>query len=109
MSVATTEIAGAGSVIPASGELSASEINGRYGVLMRDAVSAFKDDPSYLVEMAESAALLRYKRQMWEARVEARKESRDKEQVREITMRIMHERGVHPPARSTRRKRSKAA
>lgn len=98
-----------GDITPAEKELSETEIDARYGVLMRDAVSAFKDDPSYLVEMAESAALLRYKRQMWEARVEAQKECRDKEQVRELTQRIMAERGIYPPARSNRRRRKAAA
>lgn len=52
-----------GSLLPANGELTDSEILDRYGVLMGNAVSAFKADPTYIVEMAESAASLRAKRQ----------------------------------------------
>lgn len=52
-----------GSMLPAQGELTDSEIVDRYGVLMGDAVSAFRADPTYVVEMAESAASLRAKRQ----------------------------------------------
>lgn len=51
-----------GSLIPATDELTDSEILDRYGALMWCAVSAFRQDPSYIVEMAESAASLRARR-----------------------------------------------
>jgi len=43
-------------------ELTDSEIINRYGTLMQSAVSAFRDDPSYVVEMAEASAKLRARR-----------------------------------------------
>ncbi len=98
-----------GAILPADCELSDSEISARYGVLMEDAVSAFMADPNYIVEMAESAALLRYKREMWQARTEASQETSCKETIRERTTQIMEERGIHPPIRTSKRKRERAA
>lgn len=56
-----------GVLTPALNELSDSEIDDRYGPLMQRAVSAFKQDPTYVVEMAEAAAGLRAKRQRRQA------------------------------------------
>lgn len=51
-----------GTLVPADNELAEDEINSRFGGLMQTAVSAFRQDPSYIVEMAESAAALRARR-----------------------------------------------
>lgn len=51
-----------GTLAPAQHELSDSEINKQFGSLLGAAVSAFREDPSYIVEMAESAASLRNRR-----------------------------------------------
>ena len=53
----------AGTLAPAKNELTDAEILDRYGSLMRGAVSAFREDPSYIVQMAEAAASLKMKRQ----------------------------------------------
>lgn len=47
---------------PADTELTDAEILDRYGSLMDDAVSAFREDPTYVVQMAEAAASLKQKR-----------------------------------------------
>lgn len=47
---------------PASEELTDAEILERYGTLMEGAVTAFREDPSYVVQMAEAAASLKTKR-----------------------------------------------
>lgn len=52
----------AGTLAPAKSELSDSEISKQYGSLMETAVSAFREDPSYIVQMAEAAASLKQKR-----------------------------------------------
>lgn len=44
--------------VPAQTELTDSEIVTRYGNLMQAAVSAFRSDPSYVVDMAEAAGSL---------------------------------------------------
>lgn len=98
-----------GVITPAEGELSDEEISKRYGVLMENAVSAFQADPNYIVEMAESAAQLRYKREMWQARTEAAQQTSCKEEIRELTLSKLEARGVHPPVRSSKRKRDRAA
>lgn len=51
-----------GMLLPATSELTDSEIQSQYGLLMREAVSAFRDDPAYVVSMAEAAASLRSRR-----------------------------------------------
>lgn len=57
-----------GTLAPAENELTDQEIVTKYGRLMRAAILAFREDPSYVVEMAESAASLRSRR---EARMKA--------------------------------------
>lgn len=52
-----------GTLASAGAELSDTEIIDRYGSLMEGAVSAFREDPSYIVQMAEAAASLRNKRE----------------------------------------------
>lgn len=52
-----------GTLAPAKVELTDVEILERYGSLMEGAVSAFRVDPSYIVQMAEVAASLKSKRQ----------------------------------------------
>lgn len=47
-----------GTFIPAHTELTDSEIVDRYGSLMQAAVSAFRTDPTYVVDMAEAAGSL---------------------------------------------------
>lgn len=52
-----------GTLAPADSELTDHEIHARYGLLMQQAVSAFRQDPSYIVQMGETAAALRTKRE----------------------------------------------
>lgn len=52
----------AGALTPAQDELTDSEIQTRFGSLMRSALSAFQQDPTYIVEMAETAASLKMRR-----------------------------------------------
>lgn len=50
-------------VLPtADRELTDDEILEQFGPLMRGAVSAFREDPNYLVEMSTAAAALKKKR-----------------------------------------------
>jgi hypothetical protein len=51
-----------GDIAPASTELTDREILQRYGSLMQAAVSAFREDPTYIVEMAETSASIRARR-----------------------------------------------
>lgn len=46
----------------AEAELTDAEILERFGPLMEDAHSAFRQDPSYIVQMVEASANLRQKR-----------------------------------------------
>lgn len=50
-------------MVPAQSELTDSEILDKFGSLLCDAFDAFREDPSYIVEMAESAAMLKAKRE----------------------------------------------
>lgn len=75
----------------------------RYGGLLWDAISAFGQDPSYLVDMAEAANLIEYKRKLWKAKSEALQLAKEPNEVKELTGSIMRERGVVPP-RSRRRR-----
>lgn len=52
-----------GTLAPATAELTDHEIESRYGTLMQSAVSAFREDPTYIVQMGETAAALRLKRE----------------------------------------------
>lgn len=60
--------------IPAHSELTDIEIRRDYGALIEDAVSAFQYDPSYLIDMAEHASLIAYKRALWEVRMEVQRQ-----------------------------------
>lgn len=51
-----------GVLSPASSELTDSEILTQYGSLFERAVSAFREDPTYVVEMAEASAKLQARR-----------------------------------------------
>ena len=52
----------AGTLAPSKNELTDAEILDQYGSLMEGAITAFKEDPSYIVQMAEAAASLKSKR-----------------------------------------------
>lgn len=52
----------AGALTPADKELTDQEITDRFGTLMKSAVSAFRSDPNYVVELAESAAATKKRR-----------------------------------------------
>jgi hypothetical protein len=84
-------------------ELSETQILSKHGDLLWVAVSAFGHDPAYLADMVESADLIKYKREMWNARSEASKLASCPEEVREHTARIMSERGIVPPSNKRRR------
>lgn len=79
----------------------------RYGGLVWDAVAAFGADPHYLVDMAEAANLIEYKRSLWQAKSEATQQAKEPEQVKELTGSIMRARGIVPPR--SRRRRATAA
>jgi hypothetical protein len=51
-----------GVLVEAPSELTDREILQRYGGLMQSAVVAFRQDPSYIVEMAETSASIRARR-----------------------------------------------
>lgn len=55
-------LANAGELPLATAELTDHQLQDKYGLLMREAVSAFRDDPAYVVSMAEAAASLRARR-----------------------------------------------
>ena len=98
-----------GVITPAEGELTDDEIEQRYGTLLRGAVSAFRDDPSYIIDMAESASMLRYKRELNLARQSAATQTDDKEEIAQIAQQIMEERGLFPPQRSVKKRTHRAA
>jgi len=54
-------------------ELTDEELDERFGRLVTEANSAFAIDPRYIIEMAESAALLIYKKDLWKARMEVQR------------------------------------
>ncbi len=88
---------------PAEGELSEEEIERQYGTLMQSAVSAFRDDPSYVIDMAEAAAVVKYKRTLSESRLEALRHTQDREEVKQITQNIMESKGYAEPVRFPKR------
>ena len=93
-----------GVLTPANGELSELQIEEQYGTLMQSAVSAFRSDPSYVVEIAEASAVLKYKRELVSARAEAVRECNgDKVCVRQTTEQIMRDRGYAEPVRFSKR------
>ena len=51
-----------GVLTPANSELTEEEITSRYGGLIKTAISAFREDPSYIVEMAETCAKIKARR-----------------------------------------------
>ena len=59
---ASTVLHWSGVLIPAKQELTDSQILDRYSGLLKAAVSAFREDPSYIVEMAEASAKLQARR-----------------------------------------------
>lgn len=103
----------------AASELSDDEILTAYGPLIQRAVAAFETDPSYLVDMAEHATLIEYKRSLWRARTEAAQQLRNQqaakpepEAVRELAGALLKQWGVLAPgkfSKGTRRPRSSAA
>lgn len=99
-------------VRPAGWELSESEIAATYGPLIQGAVAAFGTDHSYLVDMAEHASLIEYKRLLWRARTEAssrlKGSSPSPERVKQEAFLLLDQWGVKAPSRLTRRKRSTA-
>lgn len=52
----------------ASEELSDVQIHNQYGSLLEGAISAFGEDPYYLIDMAEHGALIVHKRELWQER-----------------------------------------
>lgn len=54
-------------------ELVDAEIGARYGQFIGYAISAFRTDPTYVVDMAENSAIIAYKRTLWENRMAALK------------------------------------
>lgn len=100
-------------VAPARWELSESEIIEAYGPLIQGAIAAFGQDSSYLVDMAEHASQIVYKRRLWQARTEANNRLKgtnpDSETVKETAAAILDEWGVRQPtrfSRTTRRRRA---
>lgn len=51
-----------GVLLPAETELTDAEITERYGRLIESAVFAFRDDPGYVVSIAEAAARTKKRR-----------------------------------------------
>lgn len=96
-----------GTFAPAERELNETEIRRDYGALLAGAVSAFEHDPSYLVDMAEHASLIAYKRALWEVRMEAQRAARDGECLEEVIAEMMRDRGIVAPARLSRGSRRK--
>lgn len=62
-----------GTFIPSSSELSEVEIRRDFGGLIEGAMQAFQHDPSYIVDMAEHASLIAYKRALWEVRMQVQR------------------------------------
>lgn len=103
---------------PATIELSENEIFSAYGSFIQGAVAAFARDPSYLVDMAEHATLIEYKRLLWRARTEASaqlkaqlKEKPTPDDVRSLAAELLKQWGVSAPgkfSRGSRRRRSEA-
>jgi len=58
---------------PAKHELSDDEIRSSFSETIKRAEADFTDDPGYAVEMAEHAALVKYKRDLWAARTDVTK------------------------------------
>ena len=107
---------------PAHAELSSDEINTVYGPLIQRAVTAFGSDLSYLVDMAEHATLIEYKRLLWKARVEAANNLRSKQDdpsirpdpddVRQAAAALLLQWGVSAPSkfsRGSRRRRTEVS
>jgi hypothetical protein len=95
--------------IPAQSELTDIEIRRDYGALIESAVSAFQYDPSYLIDMAEHASLIAYKRALWEVRMEVQRQEGFAKQS--MIDELLIARGIRPPAKLSRgsRRRPKEA
>lgn len=106
MTVEAVVLNWSGVLQPASGEMSPLEIKRRFGALLQTGVSAFRDDPQYLVEMAEQAAAVRYSKRLKVTKAEVRLENPDMtatEVIVEAEARLRDE-GVEPPARAAKRR-----
>lgn len=89
----------------AAWELGAEDIWEKLGVLIEHSFFAFRADHRYVADMAEHAALLTYKRQLWACRNEVSAEESDPAVIRSRTRALMEERGVEAPKRTHRRRR----
>lgn len=86
-------------------ELSGAQILTRLGKTISASLTAFREDPSYLVDMAEHAGLISYKRDLWKIRGEAQRERRagiSDEPMEELIRHKMDARGVKQPPRLSR-------
>lgn len=83
-------------------EITEDQILTEYGGLLWDALRSFGQDPTYFADMCESANLIEYKRKLWEARADAVARAETPDQVRDITERLLEERGVQAPQRRRR-------
>lgn len=75
---------------PAQQALSEVEIRDRFGPLIESAFEEFRSDPSYLIDMAQSAASIAYRRDMDQARADALERGVP-------VAEIVAERGIKPP------------
>lgn len=62
-----------GTFVPSATELNEVEIRRDFGGLIEGAMQAFQHDPSYIVDMAEHASLIAYKRALWEVRMQVQR------------------------------------
>jgi hypothetical protein len=68
------------------------------------ALVAFSQDTSYFEEMARSANLIIWKRELWSARKEAERRGVEREQVQDVALQILAKRGIQqPPQHRSRR------
>jgi hypothetical protein len=97
-----------GVLIPAAEELSDTEIKRRYGALLTSGVSAFRDDPQYLVEMAETAVQQRYNKRLKEAKAGIRREHPGMEPALVLSNaeEVLRSEGLVAPARPSKRRRA---
>lgn len=90
---------------PTPGEpLTEEQVLALYGPTLWDAMVAFSQDPHYFRQMAEAANLIVWKRDLWSARKEAERRGAERDEVQDVALQILAERGIEPPPTSRTRR-----
>jgi hypothetical protein len=95
-----------GVIPPADRELTAVEIKRRFGSIIQSGVRAFREDPQYLVDVAEDAVRARHQRALREAKaaIRAQNPGLDAASVTQAALCALEARGIVCPPGPAKRK-----